>query len=159
MKHPWQRQKRESARAFEAFQAYRDMGPSRSLAKVGEELGKSDTLIERWSSKYRWVERARAWDEEQDDNRRVKHSKGLEEMAERHIKLSLMLQNQVAQTLAEMTTKTNLIPSGVVQQWMDTAVRIERLARGQATERTETREVSTWQDLMEYADSDEETGD
>ena len=38
---------RESAKAFEAFCAYRDMGPGRSVAKVGLALGKSTTLMAR----------------------------------------------------------------------------------------------------------------
>jgi hypothetical protein len=56
----WERQEPESARAYEAFCHYRDLGPSRSLAKVGQELGKSVGLMERWSSEHDWVARVRA---------------------------------------------------------------------------------------------------
>src|SRR6266511_3370232 len=42
------------------------MGPTRSLTRVGQELGKSRPLMARWSSRWRWVERAEAWDERQD---------------------------------------------------------------------------------------------
>lgn len=57
---PGQRQPKETAVAFEAFRAYLEMGPSRSVAKVGQALGKSKTLIDRWSSRWDWVERVRA---------------------------------------------------------------------------------------------------
>lgn len=59
---PWDPQPGESARAFQAFVAYRDLGPDRSLTKAGEMLGKNTTTIGQWSSKFGWVERARAWD-------------------------------------------------------------------------------------------------
>ena len=59
---PWERQKGESAQAFEAFFLYLEMGGSRSLRAVSQELGKSKTLIDRWSRTYKWVERCRAWD-------------------------------------------------------------------------------------------------
>ena len=59
---PWDRQKGESARAFEAFLVYLQMGPERSVRAVAQKLSKSYTLAGRWSSTYHWVERCRAWD-------------------------------------------------------------------------------------------------
>lgn len=56
----WERQENESARAFEAFVLYRDMGAARSLAKVGQVLGKSTALMERWSVAQSWVDRVKA---------------------------------------------------------------------------------------------------
>ena len=58
----WERQPKESARAYEAFDLYLKMGPERSLRKVGQELGKSNTLISRWSSAWNWQERCRDYD-------------------------------------------------------------------------------------------------
>ncbi len=64
---PWERLPRESRQAYGAFGLYRDMGPhERSHVKVGRELGKSVTLINRWSSHWSWVKRADAWDAEQE---------------------------------------------------------------------------------------------
>lgn len=60
----WERQPEETAKAFEAFAIYRDMGNDRSIAKVAEKLGKSEALLHRWSSRYEWVKRAAAWDDE-----------------------------------------------------------------------------------------------
>lgn len=47
----------ESMRAYDAYVNYRDMGPERSLAAVGQKVGKSTTQMSRWSSRYRWLER------------------------------------------------------------------------------------------------------
>ncbi len=65
---PWEQQEGETPRAFGGFQVYKDLGPSRSLNAVAEDLfGKKKAktqvrTVSRWSSKWRWVERARAWD-------------------------------------------------------------------------------------------------
>jgi len=63
MSHPWERQPQESAPAFAAFDTYRSLGPERSLARVGQTLGKSTDLMERWSTRWGWVARAAAWDD------------------------------------------------------------------------------------------------
>jgi hypothetical protein len=56
----WERQPGETSRAYEAFSAYRDLGSARSLAKVGQLLGKSTGLMERWSAAHSWVDRVAA---------------------------------------------------------------------------------------------------
>src|SRR5438445_12291331 len=63
----WERQPAESSKAFAAFCRYRDLGPAdRSTAKVAQKLGRSKTLIDRWSSRWSWVKRVEAWDAEQE---------------------------------------------------------------------------------------------
>jgi len=56
----WEKQPEESSRAYEAFSAYRDLGAARSLVKVGQLLGKSVGLMERWSVQHSWVDRVEA---------------------------------------------------------------------------------------------------
>ena len=51
---------RESPKAFAAFRIYLDMGPQRSLSGVASRLGKSKTLMERWSKRHRWCDRVAA---------------------------------------------------------------------------------------------------
>ena len=74
----WERQPEETARAFEAFVVYRDLGANRSLRKTAQELGKNCTTISEWSAKYDWVKRVAAWDAEQD---RITRNEMLAEMA------------------------------------------------------------------------------
>ena len=56
----------ESSKAFSAFKVYRDSGPNRSLAKTAETYygsRKNLAQIGVWSSKFEWVDRARAYDD------------------------------------------------------------------------------------------------
>ncbi|HUW09215.1 MAG TPA: hypothetical protein VM537_05760 [Anaerolineae bacterium] len=62
-RQPWERRKGEGRKAYDAFCSYRDQEDARSLAAVGKVLGKSDALMERWSVRWGWVERAHAWDD------------------------------------------------------------------------------------------------
>ena len=55
----WERQPNESTKAFEAFKTYLEMGDERSYVKVGQKLGKSKTLIDRWGKAWNWQERVR----------------------------------------------------------------------------------------------------
>ena len=55
------RRPRESAKAFEAFTAYLELGSARSLGAVAQRLCKSKALLERWCAKFGWVERVNGY--------------------------------------------------------------------------------------------------
>jgi hypothetical protein len=57
---PFEQQPRESAKAFAAFSLYLSLGPERSTREVGKQLGKSESLIERWAAKFDWRSRVAA---------------------------------------------------------------------------------------------------
>ena len=56
----FEKQPRESARAFAAFKTYLEMGPQRSLAEASKRSAKSLPLLKRWSRKYDWSSRVAA---------------------------------------------------------------------------------------------------
>lgn len=56
----FEQQSRESAKAFAAFRTYLELGPERSLATVAAKLGKSKTMMERWSRRFDWPARVQA---------------------------------------------------------------------------------------------------
>ena len=57
---PFEQLPKESAKAFAAFTAYLNLGPERSVATVGEQLGKSGSLLERWAKRFDWQARTQA---------------------------------------------------------------------------------------------------
>ena len=56
----FEQQAKESDKAFAAFALYLSMGLERSTREVGKRLGKSEGLMERWASRWRWTERVSA---------------------------------------------------------------------------------------------------
>ena len=79
--HPWEPMEGETAKAFEAFGYYRRLAPSQrslqqawedywsrpgnALQRSNKDVGRPYGHWTRWMSKWRWQERARAWDAEQ----------------------------------------------------------------------------------------------
>ena len=98
---PWDRQKGESARAFEAFLVYLQMGPERSVRAVAQKLSKSYTLAGRWSSTYHWVERCRAWDNYLQQEAKKAAAAEVRNMNRRHAKMAAAIQGTAMQALQE----------------------------------------------------------
>src|SRR6476646_2359161 len=56
----FEQQPKESAKAFEAFSIYLNMGPDRSIEAVARKVTKSSRLLKRWSAKFDWPARVQA---------------------------------------------------------------------------------------------------
>lgn len=135
---PWERQPGESSKAYEAFCLYRDMGPGeRSTRKVAKKLNKSLTQIGKWSSRWNWVERAAAWDDELDRQARLAQAKAIKEMNERHAKQARALQTKALQRLQKMNPE-EMSPEQV-RLYILEAAKLERLAMGEAENIIEER--------------------
>lgn len=135
---PWERQADESAKAFEAFILYRDMGASRSVRKVAQMLSKSTTVIRRWSSAYNWVERSSAWDTEQDRLNREKQIQEIAKMRTRHTKLAESMLLKAARALQKLDPED--MNSNNITRMVDVATQLERLSRGDTTDSIEIRD-------------------
>lgn len=86
--YPWTRREDETTPAYEAFRAYLNMGGSRSTANVARELGKTKTVMDRWSSMHAWVERARAYDSYLMTAETDGHAEELARVRNRHMALA-----------------------------------------------------------------------
>ena len=62
-KHPWKMVDGESAKAYQAFEVYRDMGPGRSIERAASVLSKTRQNLVIWASRFNWQARVRAYDE------------------------------------------------------------------------------------------------
>jgi len=58
----WDRQSQEGSRAYRAFRTYLELGPDRTLDRTAHSLGRSLSLIKRWSARHQWRARAAAAD-------------------------------------------------------------------------------------------------
>jgi hypothetical protein len=124
---PWERQKGESAQAYEAFVTYRDMGSERSLQAVSQRLSKSIPLIKRWSREKNWVERVRAYDNELEKEARAKAVKDRKAMTERHIGIAMQLQKKALEALSSLSVE-DMSPKDI-KEYIKMATDLERLNR------------------------------
>lgn len=134
---PWERQKGENSKRYEAFCIYRDMHP-RSLYKVAEELGKSRTLITRWSGEDKWVDRAASWDDEQDRIARQAQLDEIKKMRKRHADLANAMLVKAARALQRIPEDE--IKASDVSRMVDTASKLERISRGDVETVVEERD-------------------
>ena len=132
---PWERKPKESDVAFEAFVTYRDMGADRSYAKVGQKLSKSTTIINRWGGVYNWVERVESWDNEQDRLVRESFIKGITAMRKKHIDIAAQMLLKALRGLRSLKEE-DMTPRDIATM-VDISAKLERLSRGEVTERTE----------------------
>lgn len=69
--YPWDRTPAETEGAWQTFQLYLAMGPSRTGRAVAEQTKHDEGTVSKWRTRYRWNDRAIAWDLEQDREYRV----------------------------------------------------------------------------------------
>lgn len=130
----WERQPGETAKQFEAFRAYRDTLPSRRSvpAMAAAEPGNRLSRLQEWCARWGWVERATAWDAEQD---RV----WLEETKERRREAARLQAEVGEETLRKAlevlrSTDASALPKSTLGQLISSGVRAQRLGLGEATE-------------------------
>lgn len=134
---PWEPIKGESSKAYEAFAIYRDMGIERGIRKVAKELGKSETLMARWSGQHKWVERAAAWDAEQDRVVREQQLLDIKNMRKRHAGLAEAMLIKAAKALKRIPDDE--IKASDISRMVETASKLERISRGDVGDVIEER--------------------
>lgn len=142
---PWEPIVDESARAFSAFVVYRDLGPTRSLAKVrsgwgqmtgdlGVNLGQppSAKSIETWSARNSWVIRASSFDKHMARVHVAKLEEGRRLAAEQELEMS----DRVFKKISTRIDTLNWAEADFLdlRRMAETFGRIRRLALGAPTE-------------------------
>jgi hypothetical protein len=140
---PWEQQPGEPDREFRAFRAYRDLGTARSLDAVGRALYEGQVgrkrgttgRLQDWSVRWRWVERARAWDAELDRQGREAEVEAVKEMRRRHAEEAREFQTKAVDRLRLMPLEE--LGAAEVIRFFTEAVKVERLSRGEPDTRQE----------------------
>lgn len=83
---------------FEGFVVYRDMA-NRSIEAAGVALGRGERFFAGACQTWKWVERARAWDNELDRRVREAEADALVKMRERQINIALGMQTAAGSEL------------------------------------------------------------
>ena len=128
----WERMQEETEPAFEAFRCYlgmpySDMPTGRSLSKLAQRLGKSKTLLDRWSAVHRWQERCRAYDREIQGEELEARKIAVKEMQRKHINLSSKLTKKAREALEKLEPDT--MKPWDIANFLKLALELERRAR------------------------------
>jgi len=70
-RQPWERRSAETARAYRAFACFRNLGEDRTIVRAAKLLGKSESLLRRWSARHEWWARVQSWDLENEREERA----------------------------------------------------------------------------------------
>lgn len=150
-RQPWERLESERTKPWIAFQTYRDLGPKRTLAETSRQLygprekqpddpsikvprARSVTQLKRWMVENNWVSRAVAYDLHLDRVRQETAVTEVQKMVERHIGISGLIQQKAVNALKEMDVEQLKRLPKVVLEYLVEGAKMERLARGEATE-------------------------
>ena len=97
--------------------------------------------MERWSSKWRWVERSQRYDDHLQYEDRLRQEKERKEMVSRHAKIAVLSQNLVVKGIEKLVSEVEQgkrdLSASDASRLLDVAVKIERLSRGEPTEISE----------------------
>lgn len=149
---PWERQSKESPQAYEAFATYRDLGITRSQAKVCQQLGKSRALICEWAASWGWVERVRAYEAAIEREIIAKKNAEIIAMRSRHAEAARLMITKAFDRLKDIEVDT--LPIDEVRKYLTAAIKLERMALGEPETIVENRE--TFSDPQESVDPRDE---
>jgi len=133
--NPWDKQLDESADQFRAFVIYRDAEPKISAEKVGESCGKGKGWGEQLCSAKNWVERRDLWAEYQGKLIVEELARGIPKMRKIHADLSTSILLKATKGLQALNEQE--MSARDIAILVDTAMKNERLSRGEPTELTE----------------------
>lgn len=122
----WERQPGESEEAYEAFTDYYK-NPKRSQKKTAKAVGKSDTLIYRWSVRWHWTERAREYDNALVREEYTATLDEIRKMNKAQAAIGLLLQKKGQEALEKLNLKK--MSAKDLLQFLIQGTTIERRAR------------------------------
>jgi hypothetical protein len=101
----WKQHGDEPSQAFQAFTLYRDMGAARTLKAICEKLDRPDGYlrqIEKWSSEFEWVIRARSYDAYLDELARREREAAWKSRASQHLEDEWQARDKLLKRANEM---------------------------------------------------------
>jgi hypothetical protein len=145
----WEQLPDESALAYEAFCIYRDMGPTRSLAKAAQAMerppGYKQQLGE-WSAKYEWQSRCRDYDRYMQKVAQLAKEEAIRQMTNRQARDAVRIQEMVMEALENASLEA-APPRDLIRVW-ERAVRAERTSRGLPAEPTRQANYVDYSDAV-----------
>lgn len=138
---PWSRMPGESSRAFLSFTTYRDLPARNRTVRMVQDILYPDSqwaekTIRSWSKKYHWAERVRLWENEKDRQRLLIEAETIRTMTARHTAMAIALQDAGLEALQRVLDGEITVADA--RLLITEGAKLERLSRGQATEKHDT---------------------
>lgn len=160
----WEKQPDESNRHYSYFAVFRDLGPTRTLAKAATALNMSPLSMEQLSPRHNWMQRAQDYDLFIDRRRREASETEIVRMAQRHVAAGQLAQRLAIQRLQGdpqndvAPINPNTLDATEATRLLELGVKTERMARGMPTEvvrgafSISPHELQSWmRDMVELA--------
>lgn len=131
----WDKQPGESRQAYEALEIFLALPGDRCIEDVADRLSCSPGRVRVWATKWRWHDRARAWDSHLGEIATDAEIRERREMRDRQVKLGVMMQDLASYGLKELEEKMErnqlkLKPLDAVRL-VEVGARLEKAARGE----------------------------
>ena len=144
MAEKWERQEGESAKQYEYFKTFLDLGALRTIPKVQEKTNKSLTYLNTLSSRNNWIARADAYDRYIDEITRKENIEAIKKANKENIQLAQAIKfvagkkakllidkiKAAGDDMESLNEVINEISWNVLPQLANMAVEIERKAYG-----------------------------
>lgn len=141
---PWDRQRDEYGEVernlwYDRFTRYRLMGSSRTLTEAcnlwrdrrgRDRSGNVPNSWRRAYARWRWKERAEAWDQHQRERLIAEQEEARAAMVERHIRLGMAMESVGARKIQELGRNPAGLNAAEARHYIRDGVDIERQARG-----------------------------
>lgn len=143
----WEQREDESAKAYEAFSAYlaQPVG-ERSLRGVAQALGKSDTLIMRWSRTHGWVERVAAYSAHLEAQARAVFEAERMKQREQRQKIARALLTQLGHTMQQYDGKSAVLTPQEINALASAAAKVLNESRAEFNDLPTQRQEVTGAD-------------
>lgn len=128
--YPWGPQPGEGSLAFHYFTVYRDLGPTRSVAKAARSLQKDAHFLRQLSAKNAWVDRAMAFDAFLDRASVESLVRGRTQMRQEYADIADLAKKKIVARLRTLDPDEMSVRD--LATWLDLTAKIERQARGEA---------------------------
>lgn len=144
----WERQPDEPYLAYEYFSRYLQLKePHRNVYSLAKIVGRPATSLYQIYYKWRWEERCGQYLNSVEKQKEELRKELREKMHEDHAKLAQEMLDKARQGLAFLDAGT--MSANDISKMADIAVKIERLSRGESTEKVEQENKGTIQVLHE----------
>jgi len=132
----WEKQSKETAKAFALFEIYLQLGPLRTHRQVVEQANEkgfrraSGNTIGVYAATNLWTLRANAYDEHLRAIALASREEAIKDAAKRHVEAAVALQDVGIAKVAELKDDASQLSAGDARSYIVDGVKLERLALG-----------------------------